>query len=196
MSERFASNKPDLKPARPSVDEGDVSDNKVKAQTVHEDVDGVLASAGDPVQYPVLAAALAGPHGEELRHELVRLLAPQLHVRAPRRYLRVICRLEGTSYDEPVLLTDISVTGVRFLVITDVPLDVTHFGNMRLHVKTQAGARTLAVALVRRIGGDDRHTDVACRFLETDEDHHQLVTELRSTIFGPIATGAEPVPVL
>jgi hypothetical protein len=169
-----------------------------KEQTIHEDVDGVLASAGDPLQYPVLAAALASAQGEELRHEMVRLLAPQLHVRAPRRYLRVICRLEGATYDEPVLLTDISATGVRFLVLTDVPLDVTHSGNMRLHVKTQAGQRTLNLALVRRIGGDARHTDVACRFLDTEPDHQQLVTELRSTIFGAenAVTSADPVPVL
>ena len=165
-----------------------------REQTIHEDVDGVLASAGDPLQYPVLAAALAGERGEELRHEMVRLLAPQLHVRAPRRYLRVICRLEGATYDEPVLLTDISVSGVRFLVLTDVPLDVTHSGNMRLHVKSQGGQRTLSLALVRRIGSDARHTDVACRFLDTEPDHQQLVAELRSTIFG--ATSAEPIPVL
>lgn len=151
---------------------------------INQDVDGVLASAGDAVQYPVLAAALAGPQGEELRHELVRLVAPQLHVRAPRRYLRVIGRLEGPAYDEPVLLTDISITGVRFLVITDMPLDVTHFGDMRLHVKTRSGPRTMALALVRRIGGDERHTDVACRFLQTEPDHQQLVAEVRSTIFG------------
>ena len=152
--------------------------------TLIQDVDGILASATDEVRYPVLAAALSGAQGVELRHELVRLLAPQMHMRAPRRGLRVMCRLEGAGYDEPVLLSDISATGVRFLVLASVPLDLTHFGDMRLHVRTPSSLRTLAVALVRRCGGDDRYTDVACRFLTTEPDHAQIVAEVRSTIFG------------
>jgi hypothetical protein len=152
--------------------------------TLIQDVDGILASATDDVRYPVLAAALAGEQGTEMRHELVRLLAPQMHLRAPRRGVRVMCRLEGSGYDEPVLLSDISATGVRFLVLASVPLDLTHFGDMRLHVRTPTSLRTLAVALVRRCGGDDRYTDVACRFVSTEEDHAQIVAEVRSTIFG------------
>jgi len=156
----------------------------------HEDIDGVLASATDHSRYPVLAAALASALGAELRRELVKLVAPQLHLRAPRRYVRVMCRLEGAAYDEPVLLTDISATGARFLVSTSVPLDITHAGDMRLHLRTTAGPRTLPVALVRCCGGDERHTDVACRFLTVDADHPQIVTELRSTIFGDSASHA------
>jgi hypothetical protein len=168
-----------------------VSADSAKQQIAYDDVDAVLATARDAVQYPILASVLAGHQGEELRHELVRLVARHLHPRAPRRYLRVIGRLQGASYDEPVLLTDISATGVRFLVISNVPLDVTHFGSMRLQVNSKAGRRTLAVALVRRIGGDERHTDVACRFLNPDADYQTLVAELRSTIFGVADAGAE-----
>ena len=160
-----------------------------------EDLDGALASATDVVRYPVLAAALAGAVGVELRHELVRLLAPQLHLRAPRRSIRALCRLEGTGYDEPVLLTDISATGVRFLALTSVPLDLTHSGEMRLHVKMSAGLRTLAISLVRRCGGDEHYTDVACRFLAVDADHARIVAEVRSAIFGASeATVAAPAP--
>ena len=159
--------------------------------TLIHDVDGLLASATDPLRYPALAAVLSGARGVELRHELVRLLAPQMHLRAPRRLLRILCRLEGAAYDEPVLLSDISATGVRFRVQSDVPLDVTHFGEMRLHVKTATGPRTLSVALVRRIGGDERFTDVACRFLSTEPDHAQVVAEVRSAIFGS-ATDSPP----
>jgi hypothetical protein len=157
----------------------------------HEDIDGVLATASDHVRYPVLAAALASALGDELRRELVRLVAPQLHLRAPRRYVRVMCRLEGSSYDEPVLLRDISATGARFLVSTSVPLDITHSGDMRLHLRTSAGRRTLPVALVRCCGGDERHTDVACRFLTVEADHTQIVAEVRSTIF---SVSESPVP--
>jgi hypothetical protein len=152
--------------------------------TLIHDVDGLLRSATDDLLYPALSAALSGSRGIELRHELVRLLAPQMHLRAPRRLLRILCRLEGAAYDEPVLLSDISATGVRFLVQSDIPLDITHFGDMRLHVKTSTGPRTLMVALVRRIGGDERYTDVACRFLSVEPDHAQIVCEVRSAIFG------------
>lgn len=158
----------------------------------HEDIDGVLASATDHDRYPVLAAALASAIGGELRRELVKLVAPQLHLRAPRRYIRVLCRLEGAGYDEPVMLTDISATGVRFLVSTSVPLDVTHFGDMHLHVKTGAGPRTLSVALVRCCGGDERYTDVACRFLTVEADHPQIVADVRSSIFGTSESAAAP----
>jgi PilZ domain-containing protein len=160
--------------------------------TLIHDVDGLLASATDALRYPALSAALGGSRGLELRHELVRLLAPQMHLRAPRRLVRILCRLEGASYDEPVLLSDISTTGVRFLVQTDIPLDLTHFGEMRLHVKTSTGPRTLAVSLVRRIGGDDRFTDVACRFLSTDADHGQIVADVHSAIFGNGSSAVVP----
>jgi len=151
---------------------------------VHEDIEGVLASASDPTRYPVLAAALASALGDELRRELVKLVAPQLHLRAPRRYVRVMCRLEGANYQEPVLLTDISATGARFLVSSSVPLDITRAGDMRLHLRTNAGPRALPVALVRCCGGDERHTDIACRFLTLEADHPQIVAEVRSNIFG------------
>lgn len=156
----------------------------------YEDIDGALAAASDSTRYPVLAAALTGAMGGELRRELVKLVGPQLHLRAPRRYLRVMGRLEGASYEEPVLLTDISATGARFLVSTSVPLDITHAGDMRLHLRTSAGPRTLPVALVRCCGGDERHTDVACRFLTVEADHPQIVAEVRSTIFGDASTHA------
>lgn len=155
-----------------------------------DDIEGVLATATDPTCYPVLAAALAGAMGAELRRELVKLVGPQLHLRAPRRYVRVMCRLEGASYEEPVLLTDISATGARFLVSTSVPLDITHAGDMRLHLRTNAGPRTLPVALVRCCGGDDRYTDIACRFLTVEADHPQIVAEVRSSIFGDSTTHA------
>jgi hypothetical protein len=156
----------------------------------HEDIDGVLAAATDAARYPVLAAALAGAMGAELRRELVKLVGPQLHLRAPRRYVRVMCRLEGASYEEPVLLTDISATGARFLVSTSIPLDITHAGDMRLHLRTNSGPRTLPVALVRCCGGDDRYTDIACRFLTVEADHPQIVAEVRSSIFGASSTHA------
>lgn len=147
----------------------------------------------DGVRYPVLAAALAGPNAVALRGELMDLFAPQLRARAPRRTVRAICRLEGPGYNEPILVKDISTTGVRFLVQTDVALDLTQFADMRLHLRINSGARALPVALVRRCGGDQRHTDLACRFLSPAPDHGQVVAEIRSKIFGDEPVSSEPV---
>lgn len=149
-----------------------------------DDVKRALKPAEDPLRFPKLASLLAARDGDALRRELVELVGPSLRLRAPRRYVRVLCRLSAEGYDEPVLLTDVSETGVRFLVQADVPLDLTRAGHMTLSVRTTAGPRNLVIALVRRCGGDDRHTDLACRFLEVGPDHSAIVTELRSLIFG------------
>jgi hypothetical protein len=153
------------------------------------DAAGVLSAPIDGVRYPVLAAVLGGPHAGAIRRELTELFAPQLRARAPRRAVRAICRLEGPSYNEPILVKDISASGVRFLVQTDVALDLTQFADMRLHLRIASGARVLPVALVRRCGGDQRHTDLACRFTAPAPDHAQVVADIRSKIFGD-----EPAP--
>jgi len=82
---------------------------------------------------------------------------------------------------------------VRFLVQTDVALDLTQFADMHLHLRISSGPRVLPVALVRRCGGDQRHTDLACRFVAPASDHGQVVAEIRSKIFGdepPLAEAA------
>ena len=147
------------------------------------DAGGLLGSPVDAARYPTLSTALAGPDATALRRELMNLLAPQFRARAPRRAIRAIGRLEGPDYDEPILLKDISVTGVRFLVQSDVSLDLTQFAGMRLLLRTNSGKVTLPVALVRRCGGDQRHTDLACRFVAPAPDHHDVVAQLRSRIF-------------
>jgi len=153
--------------------------------------ENLLKAPIDGMRYPVLAAALAGPNAGALRRELMDLFAPQLRARAPRRAVRAICRLEGPGYDEPILVKDISASGVRFLVQTDVALDLNQFADMRLHLRINSGPRTLPVALVRRCGGDQRHTDLACRFVAPAPDHEQVVAEIRSKIFGDEPGSAE-----
>jgi hypothetical protein len=159
------------------------SDDLDDELSVRGDSERLLEAPVDGARYPVLATVLAGPKGVALRRELMDLFAPQLHARAPRRAVRAICRLEGPGYNEPILVKDISSTGVRFLVQTDVALDLTQFADMRLHLRIASGPRVLPVALVRRCGGDQRHTDLACRFVAPAPDHGQVVAEIRSKIF-------------
>lgn len=155
------------------------------------DTERLLGPSIDGARYPILAAALTSDDGQALRRELMELFAPQLRVRAPRRPLRIICRLAGQGYDEPVLIKDISASGVRFLVQADVSLDLNRFDVMRLQVRIGRETRALPVALVRRCGGDERHTDLACRFLAPTSGHDQMVAEIRSMIFGEAALAAE-----
>lgn len=157
------------------------------------ETDRLLGPALDATQYPILTGILATPSGPALRGELVQLFGPMLRARAPRRSIRAMCRLEGPGYDEPVLIKNISASGVRFLVQSDTPLDLTQFAKMSLHVRTKSGARTLTVSLVRRCGGDARHTDLACRFLSPAADHLQTVEEIRSKIFGVAASPVEAI---
>jgi len=148
-----------------------------------DDVARMLAPEAES-RFPLLASLLAGPDGEALKRELGALFGPPLRSRAPRRVLRVMGRLRADGYDEPVLITDVSESGVRFLVQADVPLDLTRAGRMALRVRTERGPRELTVELVRRCGGDARHTDLACHFVDVEADHGSTVAELRSVIFG------------
>jgi hypothetical protein len=156
------------------------------------DPERLLGSSFDAARYPILAAALAAPNAPQLRRELIEVFTPGLRARAARRTLRVMCRLEGQGYDEPVLIKDISASGVRFLVQSDVLLDLTRFDSMRLQVRIASGPRALTVAFVRRCGGDERHIDLACRFVAPAPDHQQTIAEIRSRIFGdtPVASPA------
>jgi len=149
---------------------------------------GSTAVPGDPVdsgRYPILGMALVGRNGPELRRELIALLSErELRERAPRRPVSVMCRLEGPGYDEPVLVKDISASGVRFLVRSDVSLDVNRVSNLILHVRTSAGLQSLPLALVRHCGGDERHTELACRFIAATPDYRQIVADIINNIFG------------
>jgi hypothetical protein len=157
-----------------------VGDEKRESRS---DMDSLLGASFDAERFPILAQALGAANAPALRRELTQLLGPLLRARAPRRSVRAMCRLEGPGYDEPVLVRNISASGVRFLVPSGASLDLTRFANMSLHVRIRSGPRTLAVALVRRCGGDLRHTDLACRFLSPAADHLQMVAELRGRIF-------------
>lgn len=161
----------------------DPSDPEDRQQLLRDDSEAMLRAMADSTQFPLLSAALAGPHGAELRHELAHLVLPQLRLRAHRRLVRVLCRLEAPGYNEPVLLTDISTTGVRFLVLAEVPLDLSGFAGMLLHVKSSLGPRALPITLVRLCGGDGRHTDVACRFSTVTAEHAQVIAQIHSQVF-------------
>jgi len=156
-----------------------------------DDAGRLLVSAVDAARHPTLATALAGPDATAFRRELMDLFAPQFRARAPRLAVRAIGRLEGPGYNEPILLKDISLTGVRFLVQSDVSLDLTKFASMHLQLRTNSGKVTLPVALVRRCGGDEHYTDLACRFLAPTPDHQEVVTKLRSRIFADEPPKAE-----
>lgn len=133
---------------------------------------------------PTLAKALAGPDGARLGGELERLFHGRLKSRATRRQVKRITRLQWASYDEVVLLKDVSASGVRLSIRADQPLDLRHMLEMRLTVQLPGDRHIIPVALVRVIGKDGGNIDLACRFLTDDPTRNRLVKEIRSHIFG------------
>jgi hypothetical protein len=145
-------------------------------------------SSPDPVdellgrgEFPRLAAALGGPDGAELREELLRVLYRGRR-RATRRQVTRVARLQGPDYDEVVLMTDISTTGVRLLVQRDCPLDVNKTGALRLVVNASGQVAAFPLELVRVCANEGKHLDVACRFLEP-APWSDALSSLRSLIF-------------
>jgi hypothetical protein len=154
--------------------------------------------AGDAVdellslgEYPVLSAALRGKQGAALRAELLSALPPSFRHRAERHRVTRLGRLHTEHYDEVVMMTDISQTGVRLRVQKDCPLDLTHSGTMQLLVSTTGGHHALPVQLVRIAAENDKHLDIACRFLEPLPDS-DLLANLRSLIFETHWTDERP----
>jgi hypothetical protein len=132
--------------------------------------------------FPALTEALRGRNGAELRAELLRALPPSFRHRATRHRATRLGRLQTDRYDEVVLMTDISQTGVRLRVQKDCPLDVNHCGTMRLLVSSAGAHHALPVQLVRVAAEDEKHLDIACRFLEP-MPAPELLANLRSLIF-------------
>jgi hypothetical protein len=133
-------------------------------------------------EFPVLSAALRGKQGIALRAELLSALPPNFRHRAERHRVTRLGRLQTDHYDEVVMMTDISETGVRLRVQKDCPLDLTHATTMRLLVNTPGAHHALPVQLVRIAAENDKHLDIACRFLEPLPDP-ALFANLRSLIF-------------
>lgn len=142
------------------------------------------AMAFDEGSYPTLAAHLDGPDGGKLRVEIEHLLGRPLRKRAPRREIKRIVRLHAGTYDEVVLVKDLSASGVRLLLQEDCPLDVRDMIQMELAVGLPDGPRVLPISFVRLCGQEDRKVDIACRFLQEGPELEVLVREIRSHVFG------------
>jgi hypothetical protein len=149
------------------------------AQPVAGDAVDELLSMGD---FPVLAAALEGKQGDALRAELLTALSPAFRNRAARQRVTRLGRLQTGDYDEVVMMMDISKTGVRLRVQKDCPLDINRAGSMRLLVSTSSGYHSLAVQLVRVAAEQEKHLEVAFRFLEPLPSQ-EILGNLRSLIF-------------
>jgi hypothetical protein len=136
-------------------------------------------------RYPALAAALDGPDGARLRVEIGDLIGHGLKRRAPRRTVKRLARLRSSTYDEVVLLKDLSASGVRLLVQGDLALDVRDMLEMQLVVALPGGRRSLPISVVRLCGRDGPHLDLGCRFLVAESDLADVVLEIRNHLVRP-----------
>jgi len=143
-------------------------------------VDELLAHGG----YPGLYAAAHGPDGPRIREELVRVLYGNRKRRATRHKITRVARLKAGDYDEVVLVSEISTSGVRLLLQKDCPLDVNDAASLWLLVSTETGPRALPLELVRICENSGKHLDIAFRFVEPGPDK-TLIASLRSLIFEP-----------
>lgn len=136
-------------------------------------------------RFPLLSALIDRPDGgAALRAEIEELLGHRIRQRAPRRELKRIARLHADTYDEVVLLKDLSSSGARLLVPADEPLDIHTTKKMELVVRLPPGRLSLPVAVVRVCGQDRGYLDLGCRFLVAESELEELIPKIRSHIFG------------
>ena len=137
-----------------------------------------------PDRYPLLSALLDRPDGAPLRLELEELVGHRIRQRAPRRELKRIARLRADTYDEVVLLKDLSSSGARLLLPADEPLDIHSTKKMELVVRLPPGRLSLPVSVVRVCGQDRGYLDLGFRFLVGESELEELIPKIRSQIFG------------
>ena len=138
-----------------------------------------------PERYPALSAALAGPEGTRVRADLEALLRGRLKVRAARRVVTRMARLQFLDEDEVVLLRDISTSGVRLLMERHPEIDLAALPRIVLCVNTDARSLALPVAYVRLCGMHGKHADVGFRFVDPGPQHEEVVHNLRNYLFNP-----------
>jgi hypothetical protein len=136
-------------------------------------------------RHPALTAAMEGPDGARVRYELTHLLSGRFKVRAPRRPVTRMARLQFLEEDEVVLLKDISASGVRLLMESHPEVDLTAIPTIVLCVNTDTRNLSLPVAFVRLCGMQGKHVDVGFRFVDPGPQHHDVVANLRNYLFNP-----------
>ncbi|HXU80322.1 MAG TPA: PilZ domain-containing protein [Polyangia bacterium] len=144
-----------------------------------------VSSIVTPERHPGLTAALEGPDGARVRAELAQLFRGRFKVRAPRRPVSRLGRLQFLDEDEVVLLKDISTSGVRLLMESHPEVDLMTLPRIVLSVNTDTRNHALAVAFVRLCGTVGKHVDVGFRFVDPGPQHQDVVANLRNYLFNP-----------
>jgi hypothetical protein len=155
---------------------------EVAAATAEDDQ---VLSIVTPERHPTLTAALNGAYAPRFRAELAQLLRGRYKVRAPRRPVTRLARLQFLEEDEVVLLKDISTSGVRLLMESHPEVDLTAVPSIALCVNTDTRNLSLPVAFVRLCGFQGKHVDVGFRFVEPGPQHEDVVLNLRNYLFNP-----------
>jgi hypothetical protein len=122
-----------------------------------------------PGEFPHLERLLASPDGAALRQELGRLLATFRKPRAPRQEVRMMANLVmPDGREEPVLVEELSRTGLKVAVDRTVPLNLEELVATRLplHVGNAADGEVLNLdcEFVRTAAVDADWSHLAFRF--------------------------------
>jgi hypothetical protein len=136
-------------------------------------------------RHPTLTAAMSGAYGPRFRAELAQLLRGRYRIRAPRRPVTRMARLQFLEEDEVVLLKDISTSGVRLLMESHPEVDLLSLPSITLCVNTDTRNLSLPVSFVRLCGMQGKHVDVGFRFVDPGPQHQEVVANLRNYLFNP-----------
>lgn len=115
-------------------------------------------------RFPALAELLRRYRSLPLSCEIASLLQSRLRPRARRLKLTRVARLAAGGHEEPILIQDISTTGVRFLLPQESPVDIARVQEMTLLMKSSDLLRPTSITFVRICARPAQHLDVACRF--------------------------------
>ena len=135
---------------------------------------------------PVLNAMLAGAEGGAVRRELMWLIRQLVPHRPPREKVKVIAKLVrdvgGTQIESPVVIRDISTTGVQLAISTHLGLSARDLPQIRLRMSLpQTQDFVVAAKLARIIRSDSNFILAGFRFDELPDDVAQALHLVQHT---------------
>ena len=155
---------------------------------------------------PVLNAMVAGAEGGAVRRELMWLIRQLVPHRSPREKVKVIAKLvrevSGTQIESPVVIRDISTTGVQLAISKHLGLCASDLPQIRLRMRLpKTEDFVVSAKLARIIRSDSNFILAGFRFDELSDDAAQALhlvqhtPSIRVAAFSEVTDGPSDVPL-
>jgi PilZ domain len=146
----------------------------------------------ETAHYPQLTALVRGEHGEELRSEILQLLAMWFPDRAARHPARVIAKLlrnyRGQIVEESVVLRDISESGMRITLPAQLNLSFFEVCSTQFRLRVGQGEEqqvlTVDATLVRIAAVDKSGANLAYRFEGLSDSTREVLLQVQQWTSG------------